>query len=268
MTTFLFWNIGGKRLEDVIARLVSYYEIDVLILVESSIPTPALLRALQKQKAAYQHCPSLCEKVQIFADFSSRFIKPVHDEDRLTIRHLRLPGQTDVLLAACHFPSKLHWSYQSQAQECTVLAAQIKMVEEQVGHSRTVLVGDLNMNPFEDGVVSAIGLHAVMCRHVAQRHTRIVQSRAYPFFYSPMWSLLGDASPGPSGTYYYAGSEPIVYFWNMFDQVLLRPALLDRFSNQDLEILTSVEETSFLSESGIPGTYASDHLPVRFKLRL
>jgi hypothetical protein len=55
----------------------------------------------------------------------------------------------------------------------------------------------------------------------------------------------------------------------MFDQVLVRPELMDRFPNHELKILTAVGEKSLVSPSGVPDRKgASDHLPVLFKLDL
>ena len=271
MITFLFWNINQKPLQTTIANLASQYEIDVVILAECPVTPDVLLRKLNPPtRAEYHYAPSFgCRKVEMFTRFPRQFIQPILENDRLTIRHLKLPATTDVLLAAVHFPGKLHWTESSQAFECTELADSILAAEEMVGHSKTVLVGDLNMNPFEDGVVSARGLHGVMSRRIAQRRTRTVQGREYPFFYNPMWSLLGDASPGPPGTYYYSSSEHKVFFWNMFDQVLIRPDLIERFNNEDLRVLESDGTTSFLSSHGLPdANAASDHLPVLFGLRL
>jgi len=236
--------------------------------VECSIAPDVLLQTLnQSNRFDYHYAPGIgCRRVHVFTRFSREFVPPVFETDRLTIRHLRLPARTDILLAVVHFPSKLHWDEQSQALECTQLADLIRREEENIGHSRTVLVGDLNMNPFEAGVVGARGLHGVMCRRIAERRARVVQGTLYPFFYNPMWSLLGDASPGPPGTYYRGGSEHVVFFWNMFDQVLIRPELLQLFSGQDLEILQSDGATSLVSASGLPD--CSDHLPILFSLRL
>jgi hypothetical protein len=125
------------------------------------------------------------------------------------------------------------------------------------------------MNPFEPGVVNANALHGVMTRRIAERNVRVVQGKQYQFFYNPMWGLLGDATPGPPGTYYKARSEHMCHFWNMFDQVLIRPDLLHLFSNEDLEILESNGHTSLLSVQGVPDAdVASDHLPVFFRLNL
>lgn len=271
MASFLFWNINRKNLQRSIVNLTRRYEIDVLMLAECQIGTGALLNELNKEsRFGYHYLPNKdYEKIKVFAQFSHEFTQTIHESPRLTIRHLKPPGLTDILLAITHFPSKLHWSEPSQAAECGELSKFIRKAEDQVGHTRTILVGDLNMNPFEDGVVNANGLHGVMSRSIAEKRTRVVQSQEYPFFYNPMWGLLGDSTPGPSGTYYYGKAEHRVFFWNMFDQVLIRPDLLPLFNNKELEIPESDGEVSFLSEGGLPdANVASDHLPVVFRLAL
>ncbi|OLP16885.1 hypothetical protein BST81_19475 [Leptolyngbya sp. 'hensonii'] len=84
-----------------------------------------------------------------------------------------------------------------------------------------------------------------------------------------MWSQMGDESPGPSGTYYYDKSGDVCYFWNMFDQVMLRPTLLDRFPQEGVKVLTGCGSVNFLDSKGRPNTkIASDHLPVLLKLHV
>ena len=274
MTSFLFWNINRKNLQRSIANLAQQHRIDVLMLAECEIGTGVLLRELNRGRGlGYHYSPDKsCRKIEVFAQFPHELIQPVRESqlDRLTIRHLKLPGRIDILLAIIHLPSKLHWSESSQAMECVRLSNFIRLVEREVAHTRTVLVGDLNMNPFEDGVVSANGLHGVMNRSIAEKRKRVVQSQKYPFFYNPMWGLFGDGTPGPSGTYYYYRSGKYrLFFWNMPDQVLIRPDLLHLFDNKELRILESDGEVSFLSSQGLPDkNAASDHLPVIFRLAL
>jgi len=271
MLSFLFWNIGKKPVQDSIANLALRYELDLIMLTESSIAPAVMLNTLnQGGSSSYHYAPSIgCKKVDIFARFPSKFLTAISETDRLTIRRLTLPGLSDILLAVTHFPSKLHWDESSQGFQCVELSKMIRDAEQQIGHSRTVLVGDFNMNPFEGGVVSASGLHSVMTRNIAQKGMRIVQATKHPFFYNPMWGFFGDHQPGPPGTYYYESSVQKVFFWNMFDQVLIRPDLLPLFDNEDLKILASDGKVSFLSKTGIPdGKNASDHLPILFRLRL
>jgi len=255
-------------LPEVITQMVLRYGIDVLMFAEFSFDENIFLNELKQQCSDFFYAPGLCSKIHIFTRFDNGFAKPVCENDRLTIRHLKLPGMTDILLAVIHFPSKMYWNDESQASECTELSMEIRKAEKNVGHSRTLLVGDLNMNPFESGLVNANGFNAVSCRQIAGRKFRTVQKRDYPFFYNPMWSFMGDLSPNLPGTYYYMASEHKTFFWNMFDQVLIRPDLISSFDTGELKILDSCDNISFLKNGKPDKNNASDHLPLLFRLNL
>jgi hypothetical protein len=269
MISFLSWNLNNKPLQSVIANIALRHSIDILVFSECSIPISVLLKELNRDMGStYYYSPGIgCKKIEIFTRFSPRFIRPIFESDRLTIRKLTLPGTVDILLAGVHFISKLHWSEDSQTMECVELSSAIKDAERRVGHSRTILLGDLNMNPFEAGVVSANGLHGVMSRQIASRRVRIVQKKEYPFFYNPMWNFFGDEPESPPGTYYYSSSEHKTFFWNIFDQVLIRPDLLPFYDGKGLEIVDSDGHISLLSANKVPdATNLSDHLPVLLRL--
>jgi len=123
------------------------------------------------------------------------------------------------------------------------------------------------MNPFDPGMTSSYKLHAVMSRTVARAGQRKVQGKVCRYFYNPMWSCFGDRNPGPPGTYYYAASTPVSYFWHMWDQVLLRPSIMDAL--MEVRILDSLDDDgrgSLLDGNGRPTL--SDHLPILFRLNL
>ncbi len=267
MTTFLFWNINRKNLEEAIVNLAFRHEVDVIILAESNTPPGVILKALNRKKTEFHFSPGDCKKIHIFTRFPRRFLKVEGENNRATVRRLKLPRQEEILLVAVHL---LHRQNEFQRnQECVELSEMIRDAESRIGHTKTVLVGDLNMNPFEYGVVAAAGLNATMARSIALRRERSVDFRSYPFFYNPMWGLFGDTIKGrPCGTFYYGKKEP-TYFWNMFDQVLIRPDLLPNFRNEDLEILIEDGINSFVSSSGLPDkSSASNHLPLLFKLNI
>jgi hypothetical protein len=123
------------------------------------------------------------------------------------------------------------------------------------------------MNPFEVGIVSANGFHAVMTQTIARKRSRRVQEKDRQYFYNPMWGRMGDSSGGPPGTYYYTGSY-ISYFWNTFDQVLLRPDLLDFFSPNDLRVVSQIGDKNLLMDNGIHKNSFSDHLPIIVTLQI
>jgi len=50
MATFLFWNLGERRLEPVLRRLTARHQIDVLMLAECAIPEDSMLDALNAEQ--------------------------------------------------------------------------------------------------------------------------------------------------------------------------------------------------------------------------
>jgi hypothetical protein len=125
------------------------------------------------------------------------------------------------------------------------------------------------MNPFDKGLVSADGLNAVSSRQVASRGSRQVRSRQYPFFLNPMWAHFGERSGHPPGSYYYDRAELVNYYWNIFDQVLVRPDIMDRCAGEGIKILTKAGDASLLQKDGTPDSECfSDHLPLLFDIEL
>ena len=103
-----------------------------------------------------------------------------------------------------------------------------------------------------------------MTKEVASRESRQSAGEGFPFFYNPMWGHFGDRTPGPPGTIYHGGGVATP-FWNIYDQVLLRPSLMHAL--QELRILESDGVESLLTENGTPNAQlASDHLPIKFVL--
>jgi hypothetical protein len=266
----LFWNINRKPLAPVIADLAHEQKVDVVVLIECNIEPHILLTALNSSGGDDFHLsPGLSKAIRIFTRFSRSFLTRIFDSEseRLVIRRLSLPARSEILVCVAHLPSKLRWTSEDQSFECTNIARRIASEEDKAGHQRTVLVGDFNMNPFEPGVVAAGGLHAVMSREVASSRSRTVQGREYRFFYNPMWNHFGDANSNTAGSYFYGASKPISYFWNVFDQVLIRPELAERFDSNSLQILKSAGKSSLVRGDGRPdGTTYSDHLPIVFEL--
>jgi len=270
MLTFVFWNLGRRPLEGLVAELAAERDADIVLLSECNVSNHVLLRTLnQHSKSPYSFAFSPADAIKVFTRFPSDWLKPIEDTGGLSIRHLAHPLYSDILVVGAHLSSKLFRTADDQLLESVRMARRIEEAEQRVGHRRTVLVGDLNMNPFEAGVAAADGFHGVMDRTVAQRESRIVGGQTRPFFYNPMWSRFGDESLRPPGTYYYGSSGQITYFWNLFDQVLLRPALMGAFKNSEMEVISRVGATTLLTGNGLPSTSAgSDHLPLVFTLHL
>lgn len=269
MSRFLFWNTGRRSIAELIARAAHTFRVDVLILAECSIPGVELLSTLNRVTSDYQLTFTVSPSITVLTRFHSAFLRPTTEGDRYSFRRLKLPGQQDLLIAIAHLPSGLYFSLDSRNHECIQLARLVADEESKIGHDRTLLVGDLNLNPFDASVASASGLHALMTRTLAARKSRIVQQREYPIFYNPMWRFFGQPPGRPSGTYYYERAEHVMYFWNIFDQILIRPSLVDGFEDTQLMIVDDVGGVSLTHADGRPNPMiGSDHLPVLFTLNI
>jgi hypothetical protein len=270
-TRFLCWNINRKPLQGLVAALTRSRDIDAVILLESGLAPGVVLESLNDGLGTMYHLATTPgtvggEEIQIYTR-SPDTIRPLQDGPGFTIRQASLNSEVDIVLAAVHFPSKLHWDEDSQALECTRLARTIADAEKRAGHNRTVVVGDLNMNPFEAGIVGAAGLNATMVRNRALKESRNIRGERYPFFFNPMWGLFGGYEDKPPGTYYRDSAQQVNYYWNMFDQVLIRPSLLGMLPQDGIEIVTRAGRFPLLTATGLPNrASASDHLPLLFSL--
>ena len=267
MTTFLFWNVNKKPNAECIASICKKHDVDIIILAENSLDGPKLLLQINNlQDRTYISPFNTSPRLSFFLRYPESSLKLITDDGGVAIRHVIPPVGRDVILVAVHLHSKMYMSSEEQIFEATRVSNAIEEAEVRIGHENSLVIGDLNMNPFEAGVVGADGLHGVMDRHIALSLSRKVLGKDKKFFYNPMWSRMGDASLGPPGTYFYRGGM-ISYFWNTFDQVLIRPALLKYFSDDQLEIVTEIEDISLISGNKIDTSF-SDHLPIILTLHL
>jgi hypothetical protein len=260
--------MGSKATAAMVGMLAVDYEPDVIILVESEHGLALTVEDLNVRTGRQYQIPfCVTDRFQFFVNMPADRVQPVYDGAYMSIKDVHPILGDSFILACVHLPSKLHLDAGEQAALCSRWVSYVCKAEARLGHARTVVIGDLNMNPFEPGVVGAEGFHAVSSRKVVARRTRTVLGEQRLFFYNPMWSLMGDAADLP-GTYYYVSSSPIAYFWNTFDQVLLRPKLAQHFAPGDAIVVSSIGDRSLLGPGEIPNKEISDHLPLVATLRL
>lgn len=267
MLSVLFWNVMGRRIESLCANIVRRHGVDILALAECPHP-PAVIRAVNQQMAS--RCfrwHRTASRVCVFSRFPRLEFQEVVADQRYSIHALSGQNREELLFVSVHATSGLRVSEIEQETELRKLAERLASVETARGHTRTLLVGDLNADPYDRRVQAAIGLHAEKSRPIALQGSRRVRRVAYRFFYNPMWRFLGQQPPEPQGTYYRRKAEHATRFWHVFDQVLLRPALLPYFDDSDVSVLRDDGTTSFQKSDGTPDKkVASDHYPILIKL--
>jgi len=266
----VFWNINEANAGPACADLVRESDADILAIAEPPTDRAELLTLLCGVDANFRQLFSPNARVTIFSRVPAQYLRAVRDNDIYSAWFLDTPLELPVLLIVVHFWSKAFLDDDEQATLSYRLREEIDSLETLLQTDRTIVVGDLNMDPYSRHIANSEGLHSVMCRHIAARGSRVVKAVQRRMFYNPMWSLLGDHPGGPPGTYFFDRSgHPVNMFWHSFDQVLLRPSLLDEFCFSELRIVTTTKTTSLVNGDGAPAKeVASDHLPIVFSLQL
>ncbi len=258
----LFWNLNGQSRAEKVAALCKEHDVGVLVLAELDEPPDTITTGLDQasktliwagESRSRLHCFSLPE-LQLREVFS--------DESRKLVLFEFQWNLMKFLVGAVHMASPTNMELDDRNSEAKIIADSVRLQEAERSHSRTILIGDFNLNPFDRGVSEASGFHAVMTKCQAIELNRTVQFRDYPFFYNPMWGYLGDRTPGPPGTIYYRNSAQLSYDWNTFDQVLLRPEVL-ALAEEEVAVLDRCGDLSLLNDKGRPDRQVgSDHLPL------
>jgi hypothetical protein len=256
-TSFLFWNLQKKDLRDRIVRLIKEYKIDILAVAENNIDEDEFINYVKDQIDVDLEVPipilSQKKKVNLFIKKGISKSVEQNPGDRMIIYRIDIDGCLPFLLSVAHLRDPMNNDVDDRNEFAIEESLRIRIAEGDTG---------IDMNPFDRGVFGFRGFNAVMTKKIASKQQRTTTGITVPYFYNPMWGCFGDVSQGPSGTYYYS-NDTSPTFWNIFDQVLLRPSLMD--SLKELSILDSDGVDSLLTPSGIPNTrISSDHLPLKF----
>ncbi|HYR59663.1 MAG TPA: hypothetical protein VEO95_13575 [Chthoniobacteraceae bacterium] len=268
MPTIAFWNLAKKSHLPMLVEFIEENGVEILLVAEQEFsPAELMLAHAQSTSRSLYSADIIDSRVRFYSLFPSDRFHPVADDGHVSIKEYRpLVGST-LLIVGVHLASKLFQREFDQPTEARRLMKRIEEAETLVGHERTIVLGDFNMNPFEPGMVDSDGLHGVMDRRIAAKLARTVNGQSRRYFYNPMWKLMGNNSAEALGTYFRGGGSYVHYFWHTFDQVLLRPSLLESFREEELRVVESIGVRSLLATNP-PGIdrRISDHLPIVFKL--
>lgn len=258
---FIFWNVNKKDLTQPVCALAKSTKADVIILNENSIQSCRTLDALCKEVTTEFFIPAAMSenRFHCFCRNSQLDMSEVHSGNRTSVRLWRL-GTEKALLAFIHGVDIRNYDSETRQSLAQSLAEEIRLVSNQQGTAKVVMIGDFNMNPYDRGMNLAAGLNAMMTRTCVEKGHRQHLGVKYDFYYNPMWSLFGDNTTGPAGTVYDTSNQG-PYGWSMIDQVVIHHSLVPDFER--VRILTNVEGQSLMDRNGHPDTnQASDHFPI------
>lgn len=252
----LFWNIQKKDLHKAINLLIDDIDIDVAIFAEGKNLKPSSFI-----KKGYENLKTL-SKLSVFSRLSNDILYVIAEGDRFTCLIFESPISGKILIFAIHLISKVNSSASSRVIESRILSEEIVRIKKEYEIDHIVICGDFNQNPYEEGVASGGCFNATQDKDIALKMKRVIQGKEYFYFYNPMWKFYGSNSR-PHGTYFHRTSDHMAINWNILDQFLISPSLLNLVDDDSFEILFKTDNINLVRMNGnINYKQYSDHLPI------
>lgn len=260
----LFWNTHhNKNINNILCELICENNISFVILAEYVAEINALTKELIKQGTYLGDYSKLCSGRITVLPLQQMNIFPGLQSDYYSFHII---NNKDIY-CCIHLPSKIYGNSSGTRNLITDrIVKDIESIEEEINSNHTIIVGDFNTNPFDYNCIDASGFHGIPILEVTEKEKRTIAGKEYRMFYNPMWRFFGDES-FPYGTCYFANSDTDNIFWNIYDQVLIRPSLKDRFVSSSLRIITETKTQRLLNSKGHPNKNISDHLPIIFEIQ-
>ena len=257
----VFWNTNkNENINEYISDIIVEQEIDILVLAEYESDIEELKKMLALYNIVIEQAITIgCDRITILKRKEN--IQPAFQNKYCSMQII-----DDMYLLVClHLPSKLYADVLKRGIAIARIVEEIQIHEEKLGIEKNVIVGDINENPYETGCLGASGFHGLPVYKDTMKKYRVIMDESFKMFYNPMWNLLGDFS-FPPGTYYYSGNEVENSFWNVYDQVMIRPCLRGQFVDDELKILSATKKRKLIDTNNHPDKKISDHLPIVFEI--
>lgn len=268
---FLYWNLCKKNLVRIITDIIDENNVDIIALVEADkIDNDYLISELHKVNIDYK-INEINPKSKGIKLFSKKDIKlSVYKEEEHYSIFKIYDDENMYLLFVVHLLSAMHKNENARDSRAQNLSRVFNKVEEELFGELTyksIVIGDFNLHPFSSGIIGMNGFNAVFSKSRAQKIFRKVEDQKRLFYYNPMWKFMADDT-SPQGTYYNTNDESDKsFYWYIFDQILIRPFLIDKFVFDELEIIYKINDNMLINNGKIDSRRYSDHLPIKFEIQ-
>ena len=260
----MFWNTHkNKGINSILCDLIIENRISVVVLAEYSADIDDLIDLLHSCGVSMQQVPTVgCDRIHILGEIGIH-IEPQLQTDRSSIQVIK----ENIILCCVHLSSQIYSDSVGRREiDIEQIIRDILKLETELSTKNTIIVGDFNINPYDKSCVSARYFHGIPFYEEATRESRTIAGKEFYMFYNPMWNFLGDFNE-PYGTYYHNSSDTVNPYWNIYDQVIIRPALRKWFIDTSLKIITETATISLLDGKKHPNRSISDHLPITFEIK-
>ena len=198
-----FWNTNkNENINEYISDIIVEQEIDILALAEYESDIEELKKMLALYNIVIEQAITIgCDRITILKRKAN--IQPAFQNKYCSMQII----DNMYLLACLHLPSKLYADVLKRGIAIARIVEEIQIQEEKLGIEKTIIVGDINENPYETGCLGASGFHGIPVYKDTMKKYRVIMDESFKMFYNPMWNLLGDFSFPPRSEERRVGKE-------------------------------------------------------------
>ena len=214
----LFWNLKNNDTTSLILTLIKKENIDIALFTETDGINVSQISELSKE---FDLIKGLSDDCKVFGFVKKDIpISKIQDRKRYILFECKR-NDFSFNLIGVHLESNLHNQNHSRMATIADLKNDISVLESE--NLKTVIIGDFNIDPFNEQMSSFYFLHAVSFRDLIKKDYIEHDNITYKKFYNPMLGLISE-SKKLYGSYYYYDIENI--YWHFYDQCLLRKEIL------------------------------------------
>lgn len=255
----LYWNIKSCSNIVILKEILLEQDIDHVILSDFKDSPDSLIHEISTLQ--YNYIKSVAADTVHFSRWNKDLCNNIYYDRHMNATKVNTITGPEIIIIGLHLPSKKNKDENDQYDMSVEYAQRIVTLERQFNNKNIIVIGDFNFNPFEKAMVAHKAFHSVMCENIANEQSRVIDDTEKPFFYNPTWMLYGKNSP-LHGTYFYRSAKSVNYFWNLFDQIIMRPSMIPYFQKEKLNIITKTNNYTLLDIDHTVKIKYSDHLPI------
>lgn len=199
-----------------------------------------------------------CDKVTLIAK-NNCSVKIQREQHRYTLYSISSHGEL-FIIAAVHLQDRFHTDTETRIDSIGDLVRDIIELEHDLDCSNTIVLGDMNANPFDPEMIQKNAFNAVLYKQLILDEEYVsVNEKTHRRFYNPMLVSISEATKN-YGSYYHSNGMNTTY-WHCLDQVIVRRPLANRI--RGITYCKTAGEISLSAFVG-PNKRISDHYPLVF----
>ena len=246
----LFWNIKDNNLSLIYKELLKE-SADIMLFCEGTPFNQTALKAIREQYELIQPIEEC--NIHVFVKKGIKVLQ-VQSKKRYILIRCVTKGLS-FNLVGLHLQSQLYTQQIAHRQQTILNLKNMISSYEAASDEKTVLIGDFNINPYDQEMTSYIFFNAVSFMDLMENDLVRHQGEIYKKFYNPMLELISEEQKN-YGSYFYPDEGMC---WHFFDQCLLRKEILPFFKG--VKLIKKLGNIHLISNK-VPNKKISDHLPI------